>query len=85
TRINTEFRSSSQYSLYIIEYEALYFTDEGKSVIRSGEVMRRYREFTNLHSRLERHQAYKKYLKNIKGPKGWLTLPFKSMDKDTVE
>nr|KAI8732576.1 sorting nexin-19 [Biomphalaria glabrata] len=78
-------KSSSTYSLYTIEYEALYFTEEGKSVMRTGIVKRRYREFTNLQSRLEGQQAYKKYLKNLKVPKRWPTIPFKTLDKETVE
>ncbi|BFZ21063.1 hypothetical protein BsWGS_24102 [Bradybaena similaris] len=85
TSINHEFRSSTQYSLYNIEYEALYFTEEGKSVIRTGNVRRRYREFLSLQSRLESHSGYKKYLKNMKAPKRWPTIPFKSIDKETVE
>ncbi|KAH9489742.1 hypothetical protein Btru_057117 [Bulinus truncatus] len=77
-------KSSSTYSLYTIEYEALYFTEEGKSVIRSGVVKRRHREFTNLQSRLEGQQSYKKYLKSIRVPNRLPVLPFKALDK-TVE
>ncbi|XP_059158195.1 sorting nexin-19-like [Physella acuta] len=84
TMTNTEFRSTTQYSLYIIEYEALYFS-EGNPVIRSGLVKRRYREFINLHSRLEGNQSYRKHLKKIRGPKRWPSFPFKSVDKETVE
>ncbi|GFO46174.1 sorting nexin-19 [Plakobranchus ocellatus] len=85
TIVSTEFRSSTQYSLYVIHYEALYFSEEGKSIIRSGTVRRRYREFTNLQSRLENQIAYKQFMKKIRGPKRWPSLPFKSLDKDTVE
>ncbi|GFS08788.1 sorting nexin-19 [Elysia marginata] len=85
TVLNTEYRSSTQYSLYIIHYEALYFSEEGKSIIRSGTVRRRYREFTNLQSRLESQVSYKQFMKKIRGPKRWPSLPFKSIDRETVE
>ncbi|RUS86484.1 hypothetical protein EGW08_005734, partial [Elysia chlorotica] len=85
TIVNTEYRSSNQYSLYIIQYEALYFSEEGKSIIRSGTVRRRYREFLNLQSRLESQSTYKQFLKKIRGPKRWPSLPFKTLDKETVE
>ncbi|XP_076457272.1 uncharacterized protein LOC143291305 [Babylonia areolata] len=79
-----EYRSNSQFTVYNIEYEALHFSETGIPVMKTGTAKRRYREFVNLMSRLEDNPAYKRLLKDVKGPKRWLTLPFKNMDKESV-
>ncbi|KAK7091845.1 uncharacterized protein [Littorina saxatilis] len=79
-----EFRSNTPFTVYQIEYEALYFSETGNPVLKTGVAKRRYREFVILMSRLEDNPAYKKMLKDVKGPKRWLTLPFKNMDKENV-
>ncbi|KAK7488948.1 hypothetical protein BaRGS_00019752 [Batillaria attramentaria] len=84
TSTGQEFRSNASYTLYHIEYEALHFSESGNPVLRTGTVKRRHREFTNLMSRLEDNAAYKRLLKDVKGPKRWQTLPFKNMDKESV-
>ncbi|KAK3610074.1 hypothetical protein CHS0354_032160 [Potamilus streckersoni] len=76
--------TSSSYTLYKVEYDALYPDETGELVPRKGTVWRRFREFINLQVRLEYNSEYKKSLKGIKGPKRW-QLPFGNMDKDTVE
>ncbi|XP_067664484.1 sorting nexin-19-like [Haliotis asinina] len=84
TEERQEYRSSSKYTLYTIEFNALYFTD-GPPVMKSGAVKRRFREFVNLQARLDAKDNYKKLLRDTKGPSRWNTLPFKNMDKDNVE
>ncbi|KAL8574955.1 hypothetical protein ACOMHN_052120 [Nucella lapillus] len=84
TMICQEFRSNSQFTVYQIEYESLHFSETGIPVMKTGTAKRRYREFVNLMSRLEDNTAYKRLLKDVKGPKRWLTLPFKNMDKESV-
>ncbi|XP_071110942.1 sorting nexin-19-like [Haliotis cracherodii] len=84
TEERQEYRSSSKYTLYTIEFNALYFSD-GPPVMKSGGVKRRFREFVNLQARLDAKDNYKKLLKETKGPSRWNTLPFKNMDKDNVE
>ncbi|XP_050419333.1 sorting nexin-19 [Patella vulgata] len=84
TETATEFRSQNSYTLYIVQFEAMYFSDKGP-VLRSGTTKRRFREFVNLNSRLDNNSYYKDLLKVVKGPKRWLNLPFKNMDKESVE
>ncbi|XP_041360552.1 sorting nexin-19-like isoform X2 [Gigantopelta aegis] len=80
-----EFRSNSKYTMYVIEYVALYFSEGGHPVLKSGLVKRRFREFVNLQARLDDESKYKNLLKDVKGPSRWATLPFKNRDKDSVE
>ncbi|XP_053381962.1 sorting nexin-19-like [Mercenaria mercenaria] len=81
-----EIGSFGEYTLYNVEYEALYQSDIGELVYKSGTVKRRFREFINLQSRLEDNPSYKKSMKDVKGPKKILpSLPFGNMGKDTVD
>lgn len=75
------------YTLYTVEYEALYQPDgNSKQIQKTGTVRRRFREFVNLQSRLEDNPKYKKSMKDVKGPKRILpSLPFGNMGRDTVE
>ncbi|OWF45493.1 sorting nexin-19-like [Mizuhopecten yessoensis] len=85
TETRQEMRSSTQYTLYHIQYEALYSTESNSVEIRTRSVKRRFREFVNLQARLEDNEAYRKSLKDVKGPRRWLSLPFGNMDKRSVE
>ncbi|KAL4218053.1 Sorting nexin-19 [Mactra antiquata] len=86
TSTETAKESYSEYTLYIVEFEALYQTEESTLVHKSGTVKRRYSEFVNLQSRLDDNAVYKKSMKDIKGPKKILpSLPFGNMGKDTVD
>ncbi|XP_060583829.1 sorting nexin-19-like [Ruditapes philippinarum] len=81
-----EVGSFGEYTLYNVEYEALYQSDVGELVYKSGTVKRRFKEFINLQSRLEDNPVYKKSMKDVKGPKKILpSLPFGNMGKDTVD
>lgn len=84
TETRKESRSNGVYTLYQIQYDALYVTESGELALKSGEVKRRFREFLNLQLRLEEKRAYKKTLKGIKGPKRWLCIPFGNMDQENV-
>ncbi|CAE1166281.1 SNX19 [Acanthosepion pharaonis] len=84
TETRKESRSNGVYTLYQIQYDALYVTESGELALKSGEVKRRFREFLNLQLRLEEKRAYKKILKGIKGPKRWLCIPFGNMDQENV-
>ncbi|ESO93531.1 hypothetical protein LOTGIDRAFT_232606 [Lottia gigantea] len=84
TETVAEYRSQNHYTLYIVQFEAMYFSDSGP-VVKTGKVKRRFREFVNLNSRLESSTYYKNLLKDVKGPKRWQNLPFKNMDKENVE
>ncbi|XP_064597089.1 uncharacterized protein LOC135463654 [Liolophura sinensis] len=77
-------KGSSSYTIYKIEFEAWYWAD-GEVVLRKGTVLRRFREFVNLQARLEDNPTYKPCLKDIKGPKRWMSLPFGNMDKVAIE
>ncbi|KAH3898458.1 uncharacterized protein LOC127864827 [Dreissena polymorpha] len=78
--------AAGTYTLYKLEYDALYGTEDGELVHRTGMVKRRYSEFINLQSRLEDNKDYKRRMKDIKGPKRMLpSLPFGNMGKETVE
>ncbi|XP_033742273.1 uncharacterized protein LOC117328815 [Pecten maximus] len=85
TETRQEMRSSTQYTLYNIQYDALYNTEANSLELRTRSVKRRFREFVNLQARLEDNEAYRKSLKDVKGPKRWLSLPFGNMDKRSVE
>lgn len=84
TETRKESRCNGVYTLYQIQYDALYVTESGELSLKSGEVKRRFREFLNLQLRLEEKRAYKKTLKGIKGPKRWLCIPFGNMDQENV-
>jgi hypothetical protein len=49
----------------LFQYEALYQSDVGELVYKSGTVKRRFKEFINLQSRLEDNPVYKKSMKGI--------------------
>ncbi|XP_069125106.1 sorting nexin-19-like [Argopecten irradians] len=85
TETRQEMRSSAQYTLYNIQYDALYSTEANSLELRTRSVKRRFREFVNLQARLEDNDAYRKSLKDVKGPRRWLSLPFGNMDKKSVE
>ncbi|XP_060080443.1 sorting nexin-19-like [Ylistrum balloti] len=85
TETRQEMRSSTQYTLYNIQYDALYSTETHSLELRTRSVKRRFREFVNLQARLEDNEAYRKSLKDVKGPRRWLSLPFGNMDKRSVE
>ncbi|XP_013400979.1 uncharacterized protein LOC106166859 [Lingula anatina] len=76
TATEPSFTSNKPYTLYKIEYEAWYLTEEEEFILQKKVVWRRFREFVNLHSRLENSDLYKKCIKDVKGPKKWLTMPF---------
>ncbi|CAC5390196.1 SNX19 [Mytilus coruscus] len=86
SEIRNESRSNSQFVLYVIQYDALYWVEaEKEPVLRTRQAKRRHREFINLHSRLEDNTLYKKSLKGVKGPKRWQTLPFGNLNKKSIE
>ncbi|CAG2222399.1 unnamed protein product [Mytilus edulis] len=64
SEIRNESRSNSQFVLYVMQYDALYWVEaEKEPVLRTRQAKRRHREFINLHSRLEDNTLYKKSLK----------------------
>ncbi|XP_076072193.1 uncharacterized protein LOC143044184 [Mytilus galloprovincialis] len=86
SEIRNESRSNSQFVLYVMQYDALYWVEaEKEPVLRTRQAKRRHREFINLHSRLEDNTLYKKSLKGVKGPKRWQTLPFGNLNKKSIE
>lgn len=84
TETATENRGANQYTLYTIQYDAVY-EDQGTPRVRTNVVKRRFREFINLQNRLEDNPEYKKSLKDVKGLTKWLSLPFGNMDKNSIE
>ncbi|XP_052764230.1 uncharacterized protein LOC128206099 [Mya arenaria] len=75
-----------EYTLYYVQFEALYPTEDNEHVYKTGTVKRRYSEFINLQLRLEDNPKYRRSMKAIKGPKKLLpSLPFGNMGKDAVE
>lgn len=84
TETATENRGANQYTLYTIQYDAVY-EDQGSPRVRTNVVKRRFREFINLQNRLEDNPEYKKSLKDVKGLTKWLSLPFGNMDKNSIE
>lgn len=84
TETATENRGANQYTLYSIQYDAVY-EDQGTPRVRTNKVKRRFREFINLQNRLEDNPEYKKSLKDVKGLTKWLSLPFGNMDKNSIE
>ncbi|XP_077990683.1 sorting nexin-19-like [Glandiceps talaboti] len=83
TEVATEYRSSKEYTLYLIEYSTVDQDNPTEFEIHS--VKRRYREFLNLHSRLEENKQLRKHLKDLKEPNRLFTLPLGNMNKDYVE
>ncbi|KAL5014032.1 hypothetical protein ScPMuIL_008302 [Solemya velum] len=79
-----EHRSSSFYTLYVVEFEALSRLPDGEIVQQTGCVKRRYREFVNLKVRLDDDPLFKNSLRDVQGPRK-LSLPFFNMDKDSIE
>lgn len=84
TETATENRGANQYTLYTIQYDAVY-EDQGTPKVRTNVVKRRFREFINLQNRLEDNPEYKRSLKDVKGVTKWLSLPFGNMDKNSIE
>ena len=66
--------------LYCVAYDGIYLECiDGNSyryVSRSRKVKRRFKEFLNLHLRLEENPKLKAQLRGLKGPNKWLHLPF---------
>ncbi|XP_015913346.1 sorting nexin-19 isoform X2 [Parasteatoda tepidariorum] len=74
------------YTLYCIEYTGIFH--DTRSVLGSPQfvtqnvsIKRRFSEFVALQSRLEENPVLKIFLKGIKGPSKWTTLPFSNLDK----
>ncbi|XP_002741816.2 sorting nexin-19-like [Saccoglossus kowalevskii] len=86
SEIATEYRSSKEYTLYLIQYETLRSGNSSDSPKYDVHmVKRRYREFLNLHSRLEDNAQLKKHIKDVKEPSRLFTLPVGNMNKEYVE
>ncbi|XP_070534260.1 sorting nexin-19-like [Ptychodera flava] len=83
TTVATEYRSTKEYTLYVVKYSTV--NSEDQTELEVHEVKRRYREFLNLHSRLEDNAQLKKHLKDLKEPNRLFTLPVGNMNKDYVE
>ncbi|XP_043198878.1 uncharacterized protein LOC122368730 [Amphibalanus amphitrite] len=87
-------RGGGEYTLYTVKYDGLYLaaTDgedgvdpsETSMVLKTNVVRRRFREFLNLHSRLEANPEYKHLLRGIKEPNRWQTLPFNRLDNAAI-
>ncbi|XP_062586922.1 sorting nexin-19-like [Saccostrea cucullata] len=84
TETASENRGANQYTLYTIQYDAIYL-EGGHTEVRTNRVKRRFREFINLQNRLEDNSTYKRNLKDVKGLTKWLSLPFGNMDKNNIE
>ncbi|KAK3089975.1 hypothetical protein FSP39_008133 [Pinctada imbricata] len=86
TETTNESRSSTQYTLYVVEYAAWYTTDDNVRKLRTQTVKRRFREFVNLQGRLEDNPSYKASLKDTKRPMRWFnSLPFGNMDRSSIK
>uniref|UniRef100_A0A8C3S179 Sorting nexin 19 n=1 Tax=Chelydra serpentina TaxID=8475 RepID=A0A8C3S179_CHESE len=76
------------YTLYTVKYETALESENANSLqqVAYHTVNRRYREFLNLQTRLEEKPEFRKFVKNVKGPKKLFPdLPFGNMDSDKVE
>lgn len=76
------------YTLYTVKYETTLDgeSSSGLQQLAYHTVNRRYREFLNLQTRLEERSEFRKFLKNVKGPKKLFPdLPFGNMDSDKIE
>ncbi|XP_029650222.1 uncharacterized protein LOC115223689 [Octopus sinensis] len=84
TESHKEPRANKVYTLYEVQYDASYVSENGELSTKTGKVKRRFREFCTLQQKLEERNVYKKCLKDIKGPKGWKHSLFGNMDQENV-
>ncbi|ELU11967.1 hypothetical protein CAPTEDRAFT_216775 [Capitella teleta] len=70
---------------HLLQALAWYQTPSESWVLQPLKVMRRYREFVTLHDRLEEHPKYGHHMKDIKGPRRWHALPFRSLNDSMIE
>ncbi|XP_064652595.1 uncharacterized protein LOC135503139 [Lineus longissimus] len=79
-------RGHGSFVVYEVEYLAHYLLEgssEPEPVPRN--VKRRFKEFLILQERLEENPRLRAYLKGIKAPSKWFSLPFGTFDKDGIE
>ncbi|XP_014784879.2 uncharacterized protein LOC106879713 [Octopus bimaculoides] len=84
TEAHKELRVNKVYTLYEVQYDASYVSENGELSTKTGKVKRRFREFCTLQQKLEERNVYRKCLKDIKGPKGWKHPLFGNMDQENV-
>jgi hypothetical protein len=48
-------------------------------------ILRRFKEFVNLHKKFEENIAFKPLTKSIKGPTNFLSLPIGNMDEEYIK
>lgn len=84
------FSGEEDYPLFCIHYDGIYVepTLPGSSfryILQPRVVKRKFKEFLNLHARLEDNAKLRAEIKGIKNPSKWLNLPFSKHSEQSLE